>query len=458
MFDETSETMSTEFQQVRRFMKEQHTLPTLLVVDDDLFVRRQVSHIAGHYFRVRCSGSTEDIAESILEDVDTLVLDLNIPGGDAVAFMQSLAPRAPQIRLSLVSGLDLKTIKFTASVARQLNFRSIELLEKPLTRKTLVPVLLCDKDLTAEEPDLPVAGGMAALDFDTELLRALQRSEFVSWFQPQVRLYDRAFLGAEALCRWRHPRLGMLGLGEFIERVENGPLAMAFTLYMADDAIGKFKRATEAAGLGGHLSVNLPVAVLEDPKLASYLGSILLKHAFRPQDLIVEITERGIGSDTTQSSATIANLRIRGIRISLDDFGTGYSSFEKIKDIAVDEIKIDKHFVSDVVHSRTSQTLIHAALRIAEELDLRVVAEGIDTEPVAAWLASQGNIIGQGFLYSHPVPEDALIAFLQLQVSSVEHPDRHVSDCLKISNMKTARDGFVAVQQVQPVLCETRKA
>jgi EAL domain-containing protein (putative c-di-GMP-specific phosphodiesterase class I)/ActR/RegA family two-component response regulator len=439
-------------------MKEQHTLPTLLVVDDDLFIRRQVSHIAGHYFRVRCSSSTVAIAESILEDVDTLVLDLSIPGGDAVAFMQSLARRAPQIRLILVSGLDLKTIKFTASVARQLNFRSVELLEKPFTRKTLVPVLLRDIGLAADVPDLPVAGGTAAMDFEAELLRALQQSEFVSWFQPQVRLYDRGFLGAEALCRWRHPRLGLLGLGEFIERVETGPLAMAFTLYMADEAIGKFKRATEAAGLGGHLSINLPVAVLEDPKLASYLGSILQKHAFRPQDLIVEITERGIGADTAQSSATIANLRIRGIRISLDDFGTGYSSFEKIKDIAIDEIKIDKHFVSDAVHSRTSQTLINAALRIAEELDLQVVAEGINTEPVAAWLASRGNIIGQGYLYSHPLPEDALIAYLQMQVSSAEHADRRVSGFPEISDMKTAHDPFVTVKQVLPSLSKRWKA
>lgn len=438
-------------------MTEQHTLPTLLVVDDDLFIRRQVSHIAGQHFRVRSASSTEVVSAEMLEDVDTLVLDLSIPGGDAVAFMQSLAPRAPHIRLILVSGLELKTIKFTASVARQLKFRCVELLEKPFTRKTLVPMLLSGRDLSADEKELPVAGGLAALDFDAELLRALQHSEFVSYFQPQVRLYDRCFLGAEALCRWRHPRLGLLGLGEFIERVENGPLAMAFTLYMADDAIGKFKSATEATGSGGHLSINLPVAVLEDPKTASYLGSILQKHAFRPQDLIVEITERGIGADTAQSSATIANLRIRGIRISLDDFGTGYSSFEKLKDLAVDEIKIDKHFVSDAVHSRTSQTLIHAALRIAEELDLQVVAEGIETEPVAAWLSGQGNIIGQGYLYSHPLPEDALIGFLQLQVSAAEHADRRVSSGLQISGMKTAHDPFVAIKQVLPFRSEVRK-
>jgi len=450
--------MSQEVQQVQTYMKAQDAVPTLLVVDDDLFIRRQVSHIAGMQFQVRCASSPEGVSDAMREDIDTLVLDLSIPGADAVAFMQSLAPRAPQIRLVLVSGLDLKTLTFTASVARQLKFRSVELLEKPFTYNSLMPMLMCSADLSAGAPELPVAGGMMALDFDAELLRALQQSEFVSWFQPQVRLADRSFLGAEALCRWRHPRLGLLGLGEFIDQVENGPLAMAFTLYMADDAIGRFKDARTTAEIGGHLSINLPVAVLEEPKLASYLGSILKKHAFRPQDLIVEITERGIGADTAQFSATIASLRIRGIRISLDDFGTGYSSFEKLKRIAVDEIKIDKHFVSDAVHSRTSQTLIHAALRIAQELDLQVVAEGIETELVAAWLASQGNIIGQGYLYSHPLPADALIAYLRRHSSAAEHAHQRIPGRLQVGGVKATHDTFVTVKQVLPILCEVRKA
>lgn len=395
-------------------MKALNPLPALLVVDDDLFVRKQVSHIAKPHFNVLAASSTAEVEESVLDGVDTLVLDLNIPGSDAVAFMQSLAAKAPHIRLVLVSGLALKTVKLMASVARQLQFRSVAVLSKPFTAASLTPMLLCgrDHDREATAAVAAQADPLAGFDIQAELQRALARNEFVSYFQPQVSLPDRRFVGAEALCRWQHPTLGLLGLGDFIAHLEDGPLALAFALYMADDAIARFMRARHNAGVQGHLSINFPVTVLQEPRLAAFLSSILRKHAFKPQDLIVEITERGISDDTTQSNATITQLRILGMRISLDDFGTGYSSFEKLKDIAVDEIKIDKHFVTDACHSRTSQTLILAALKIAEELDLQVVAEGIETEKVADWLASQGAVIGQGFLYAHPLPEEQLRAFL----------------------------------------------
>ncbi len=243
----------------------------------------------------------------------------------------------------------------------------------------------------------------------------MARNEFLSHFQPQYDLSSGLCTGAEALCRWAHPRLGLLGPGSIIEALEGGPLGMAFSLYMLDDAIERFKAATAGTGFCGNLSVNVPVSALESPRLANLVQEILLRHDFPAPRLTVEITERGISRDAASSSATIASLRIRGVRISLDDFGTGYSSFEKLKDLAVDEIKIDKHFVADVIESRTSQTLVQAAISIADEMGLQVVAEGIETTEIASWLAAQGHLHGQGYLYARPLdPSDFRDLLLQL--------------------------------------------
>ncbi len=397
-------------------MTEPHSPRKLLVVDDDPFVHRQVRHIVGREFAVTSILSTNKATDAMLESLDTLVLDLNLPDGDAIGFMQDLGSRAQNMHLILISGLETKTLRLTASVARQLDFRSVEIAGKPLSGARLSPLLqapLSSRQSTGRSAHAPMPN--SGLSLEQELHRALARNEFLSHFQPQYDLNSGLCTGAEALCRWAHPRLGLLGPGSIIEALEGGPLGMAFSLYMLDDAIERFKAATAGTGFCGNLSVNVPVSALESPRLANLVQEILLRHDFPAPRLTVEITERGISRDAASSSATIASLRIRGVRISLDDFGTGYSSFEKLKDLAVDEIKIDKHFVADVIESRTSQTLVQAAISIADEMGLQVVAEGIETTEIASWLAAQGHLHGQGYLYARPLdPSDFRDLLLQL--------------------------------------------
>jgi len=414
-------------------MNRPESLPTLLVLDDDFFVLRQVRHMARQQFRVIAASNTSEITDAMLAELDTLVLDLNIPGDDSVLFLQSLAARAKNIRLILISGLELKTIKLVASVARLLKFRAVDIVQKPLTATALTPMLLCGRAFSDQKATR--AEEISGLTFDvrSEIPRALSQNEMRAYFQPQISLLDGRFLGAEALCRWHHPALGILGPADFIDYVEDGQFALAFSLYMAEEALREFKHACEATRSSGHLSVNFPVACLQEPKLAQYLCSILEKHDFSRSKFIVEITERGISDDSTKSRATIAQLRICGFKISLDDFGTGYSSFEKLKEVAVDEIKIDTLFVADAINSHTSQILILAALKIAEELELQVVAEGIENLATADWLARQGTVIGQGFLYSRPIPAKELIAFVaHLPCHEAAHPEQQTSPDLSI--------------------------
>lgn len=396
-------------------MTEPHSPRKLLVVDDDPFVHRQVRHIVGREFAVTSILSTNKVTNAMLESLDTLVLDLNLPDGDAIGFMQDMGARPehapdPDQR---PGNQDPETDRL-GGPATGLPLGGD--CRQTAVRRTPEPLLqapLSSRQSTGRSAHAPMPN--SGLSLEQELHRALARNEFLSHFQPQYDLSSGLCTGAEALCRWAHPRLGLLGPGSIIEALEGGPLGMAFSLYMLDDAIERFKAATAGTGFCGNLSVNVPVSALESPRLANLVQEILLRHDFPAPRLTVEITERGISRDAASSSATIASLRIRSVRISLDDFGTGYSSFKKLKDLAVDEIKIDKHFVADVIESRTSQTLVQAAISIADEMGLQVVAEGIETREIASWLAAQGHLHGQGYLYARPLdPSDFRDLLLQL--------------------------------------------
>jgi EAL domain-containing protein (putative c-di-GMP-specific phosphodiesterase class I) len=126
----------------------------------------------------------------------------------------------------------------------------------------------------------------------------------------------------------------------------------------------------------------------------------------------VEITERGLQGNQNDHASAVAMMRIKGIEISIDDFGTGNSGFQRLKKIAVDEIKLDKMFVQDVCESRTSQLLVKAAIDIARELNVRLVVEGIETTEALSWLCAAGDFIGQGYLFSRPLPREELEKYL----------------------------------------------
>ena len=378
--------------------------PKLLVVDDDLFFIRQIEHLSGADFRVISSLSTTSVTEAMLSNLHTLILDLNLPGGDVIGFMQSLGTHRHRIRLILMSGLPPKTIEAAAAVARQLRFLSVHIASKPLCASSLSLLLSsCSPADQPGEQQREIPQLISSLELNVEPHRALANNELQTYFQPKVDVHTGRCVGAEALCRWNHPTLGILGPAVFINHLENGHLCMAFTLYMADDAIQRFQSTVRDTGFEGSLSINVSVSALEEPRLTDHLMSIMRKHQLSPDKLIVEITETCVTNDVLSEMATIARMRICGIKISLDDFGTGYSSLKRLKDIPVDEIKIDIKFISDITSSATSKALFFAIMDIAASLNLNVVAEGIETEDVADWLSAHGNIIGQGYLYSRPM-------------------------------------------------------
>jgi diguanylate cyclase (GGDEF)-like protein len=240
---------------------------------------------------------------------------------------------------------------------------------------------------------------------------ALERGEFVLHYQPQVDLDSGRVAGVEALLRWEHPEQGLLAPLHFISLVEQTALVGPVTLHVIDRALEQMGR-WRSLGLSVPMSVNLSARNLLDPELAGQVQEVLAKHAARPGDLTVEVTEGATMADPGRAVKVLGDLRALGVSVSIDDFGTGHASFAYLAELPANEIKIDRSFVTDMCESARNAAIVRATIDLARNLDLRVVAEGIETRAVWERLAQLGCGLGQGYLISKPLPAEQLTPWL----------------------------------------------
>jgi len=242
------------------------------------------------------------------------------------------------------------------------------------------------------------------LSMETSLRKALERNELLLYYQPQVSIADGSIAGVEALLRWRHPELGILGPDEFIPIAEESGLIVPIGRW-ALFAACKQVAAWSAAGLGQmRLSVNLSARQTRDVHFVEDVIAALRQANMPPSQLELEITET-ILMDNLEVNVNLLNrLQTEGIKLSIDDFGTGYSSMAYLKRFTVDEVKIDRTFVRDIPGDRDDEAITTAIIAMAHSLGLWVVAEGVETQEQLAFLRNAGCDIAQGYLYSRPCP------------------------------------------------------
>jgi diguanylate cyclase (GGDEF)-like protein len=236
-----------------------------------------------------------------------------------------------------------------------------------------------------------------------ELRDALDAGDVFLAYQPKISLTDDAVVGAEALARWKHPTLGLLGPARFIPLAENTGLIDALTLQLLDEGLrqlGEWHRN----GLDLGLAVNLSPRVLAGSGLAGHVERLLLEHDIAPEMLTLEITESMIVLDTSRVLTVLRGLRDIGVRISIDDFGTGYSSLAYLKRLAVDELKIDRSFISRIADDRHDAIITEMTIDLGHHFDLLVVAEGVEDERALQALRRLGCDVVQGFHIAPALP------------------------------------------------------
>jgi diguanylate cyclase (GGDEF)-like protein len=247
-----------------------------------------------------------------------------------------------------------------------------------------------------------------------ELRRAIDGGQMVLHYQPKLELETGRPAGVEALVRWQHPRLGLLGPAEFIGLAEQTGLIRPLTLWVARTAAAQ-ARAWRAAGLALPVAINVSVRCL-DAALPQELAAASLTGADEPL-LDLEITET-VMARADEVFPVLETLADLGHRISLDDFGTGYSSLAYLKRLPVREIKIDRSFVSDMDADRSDRSIVRSIIELAGNLGLRVVAEGVERPETLRVLADLGCHVAQGFVISRPVPAAEAAAWAQRHASS----------------------------------------
>jgi diguanylate cyclase (GGDEF)-like protein len=252
------------------------------------------------------------------------------------------------------------------------------------------------------------------LKMEHDLWQALKRDEFVVHYQPVMDLSSGRIVGAEALVRWCHPDRGMIPPLDFIPVAEQTGQIVPIGHVVLERACRQ-AAAWRAAGHPLRISVNVAVAQLLDDGFVADVAAILSETGLRPEHLCLEVTESSLLSAGGLGTAGIEELRRLGVRISIDDFGTGYSSLSYLHQMPVDELKIDRSFISRLGNDVRDRHLVTAILGMARALDLTVVAEGVETEEQRELLAGFHCSLAQGYLFSAPQPAEGFVALLEAQ-------------------------------------------
>jgi diguanylate cyclase (GGDEF)-like protein/PAS domain S-box-containing protein len=263
------------------------------------------------------------------------------------------------------------------------------------------------------------ARAASRLRLEADLSRAIEQGELRLHFQPKVDASSGAIVGAEALVRWQHRERGLIPPAEFIGVAEESGLILALTDWVLNFA-GRTLRDWADAGLPNiPMSVNLAAPSLTGQTLVTKLDALLRRFNLKPRNLMLELTETVLMRDIETGVALLQILRDRGYGLSLDDFGTGYSSLSYLQRLPLDELKIDRAFVTNAAAGGRDGALAAAIVALGRELKLNVVAEGVETREQSAFFLQRGCNVQQGYLFSKPIPAAAFVQLLR--TGRVEH-------------------------------------
>ncbi|MEZ8279767.1 EAL domain-containing protein [Vibrio splendidus] len=248
------------------------------------------------------------------------------------------------------------------------------------------------------------------------LHQAIANDELEVFFQPKINLDSQDIIGAEALIRWRHPKLGLLPPVDFLEVAEKSDLIIDIDKWVFKK-VANLITEWQRAGMdlqGVIFSINFSARMFYMTDLADQLQVILDETDCQPHQLLLEITERDMMRDFETCSRTIEVLHSKGYKIAIDDFGTGYSSLSVLKNLSADCVKLDRSFIEDINSSKVDYEITCAVLKLAQILDFSVIAEGLETQNHVTTLRQIGCKYAQGYFFARPLPIDDWVSYFLL--------------------------------------------
>jgi diguanylate cyclase (GGDEF)-like protein len=257
------------------------------------------------------------------------------------------------------------------------------------------------------DPTMELAS-VSAYEVERDLHDAIAKEQLWLAFQPEVDLSTGRVVGLEALARWQHPTRGAIGPGEFIPIAEHSGLITQIGQWVVRNVVATQAEWRREGLRSLPVAVNVSMTEVTSGRLVDHIGAMLGEFGMSPECLGIELTESVIMSDPGLALKVLRRLRNLGITTALDDFGTGYSSLSYLRQLPLTCLKVDRSFTASLTEDEQSRSLTQAIIRMADSLNMATIAEGVETPAQLQWLVEHDCNIGQGFLFSHPVPAAAV--------------------------------------------------
>lgn len=247
---------------------------------------------------------------------------------------------------------------------------------------------------------------------EKELKMAIINNEFTMHYQPQVDLRTKKIIALESLIRWSNPAVGMVSPAVFIPLAEKSNLICEIDRWVVTEVCSQLRQWIDAGVTGFNVSINISGRSILQKDIAAFVRQELETHAIAPDLIQIEITEGVLVTDAAASELTLKELKNIGVSLAIDDFGTGYSSLQYLHRLPVDTLKIDKSFIAQISGTNGKNPIITAIITLAQSLGLNTIAEGIELENQKEYLSAHGCSVGQGYLFSFPLPAEKVAALL----------------------------------------------
>jgi len=382
----------------------------IYIIDDDVQMAEMLStaiasiDLACQYFT-----SAKSFFEIGVNSTDVILLDLNMPDVDGIEVIRTLSKDDCQARLILISGHDKGVLHSAEQLAQAHSLNVVASMVKPIQIRTLQDIVRkISLDVPGSKSFTQTKNLMPTVD---ELVRGIEQNQLVLHYQPQINIHTGKLNGVEALVRWQHPERGLIYPNLFISLAEQNNLIGDLTAKVIQMSIEQH-RNWQREGLVTKISVNISADNITSLSLPEQLSDMLLHNKLDPSMLTLEVTESALMGELVTSLDILTRLRMKGFGLSIDDFGTGYSSLSQLHRIPFTELKIDQSFVMSMANDQESRAIVKTCVLLGHELNMEVVAEGVETQEIFESLKLLGCDIAQGYHIARPMPEHDLLEWV----------------------------------------------
>lgn len=369
----------------------------VLIVDDDpiqcITLKIQLSHFFIEEVRVAQSAQH---ALSLCErqEFDLVFCDLAMPEVDGLAFLKQLSTLGYQGRLCLLSSHDTSIIGLARMMCKQLGLSVIGAQPKPISNHDIKRILTMVADRNFTRTVSHKVMNCLRSDLDA----AFETHQLINFYQPQYWFANQTASGNEVLIRWEHPEYGHLSPAVFLPIIDQEKWHVRLFFYVLTQALQDY----QSGKLAGSLSVNAAHANFDDPRFAFQVLELCERYQFDPANLIIEMTEMEVYRHSPTMFENFARLRLNDVDLAIDDFGSGYSSLIKLADLPFTEMKIDKALINSCHTDIRKNAILQLVVSMAKQLNMRLVAEGVEDSETWTHLSTMGIDLCQGYYTGRP--------------------------------------------------------